>query len=280
MSIPRKIMLLFFVLLFIQLPAQKFYFGVGAGPGFSFAKHSYQTYYNIEVKGETQTRETAVPMSFGKGFNSFLRLGYRLNNNLDFSIEASYLMGGKTTIVQEQIYQGPNNESLISTWKTDLFGNMWSIRPALLFSPLPGRFSPFIRLGPTVNFGQTYEEKSFQGSNTIEIREEFFGDLALGFAGDFGFKYLINESWEVFAEIRIQNFSFEPKESRYTRYKVNGEDRLDNLQTFQKETVYKEKISDPIGLDGITDFDDPLEKLIFKQPFSSAQILIGITYNL
>lgn len=276
----KKILLLFFVLLFNQLTAQKVYFSAGAGPGFGFAKQSYQSFFDIEVNGETETKESAVPMSFGKGLNSFLRLGYRLNNNIDFSIEAGYLEGGRTSVLKEQVYQGPNNEPLISTQKTELFGNMWSIRPAILLSPIQGRFSPFIRLGPSINFTETFSVLNFKGSNSLDITEEFIGDFTFGFSSDVGFKYLINENWELFAEMRFQSFSFQPSQSKYTEYKVDGVNKLEDLQTFQKETVYREKISDPVGQNGFTGNDDPLQKLIFKQPFSSVQILIGISYNL
>ncbi len=279
MSYLKRILLLFLLLAFQIANAQKLYFSIGGGPSFGMAKEPYSNFYDIDVVNTSTELETANLISFGKGFNSRFRLAYRLTENLDIAIEASYLQGGKNSYSQSRLVDN-NNEFRLSERRVDVFGNMWSISPNLVFSPFNTRISPYIRIGPSLNFGRTYEEVEYKYLTTTISTEEFTGPVSWGFLADLGVKYLADENWEIFAEIRFHSFSFEPTESQITQYEIDGVDQLASLNTYKRKTVYKDKISEEQGTFGFVGIERPFQELSISQPFSSVQFLIGISYNL
>lgn len=277
----RKISFIITLIVAHQLSAQKLYISVSGGPSFGAAKNTYRGYFDTTIDRDSLLIEDAKPISFGKGMGVHLRINYRLNRQIDFGVEASYLRGSTISIDKEQQGFDGNGQATIETIEYRIFGNLWSISPSITFSPISSRFSPYIRLGPNLNYAKTFERFSFNGQNQIESLEEFEGDLTFGFSGALGCKYLMNENWEVFTELRFQSFSFLPTKSKLTEYLYNGEDKLDELNTNERETIFKDRIEDPIGTDqGGAGSDFPLEKLSINQPFSSVQFLIGISYNL
>lgn len=277
MSYLKGILLLFILIVFQNANAQKFYFSFGGGPSIGMAKESYLNNYDIAVVNATTELETANQISFGKGFNSHFRLSYRINTKLNFSLEASYLQGAKNSFSQKRTM---NNPLRISELQGDLFGEMWSFSPSLVFSPFNNRFSPYIRIGPSFNYGKTYEELRIIDMKTIVSTEEFIGEVALGFLADLGLKYFVDENWEIYAEFRFHAFSFEPTESQLTRYEIDGVDELNSLNTHERKTVYKDKITEFQGTYGFVGIEQPFQELSISQPFSNAQFLIGISYSL
>tara|TARA_R110002096_G_scaffold115365_2_gene249841 strand:+ start:50339 stop:51172 length:834 start_codon:yes stop_codon:yes gene_type:complete len=277
MSNLRKFLLLLLLIFTFQLTAQNIYFGIGAGLSNGLAKESYLDFYNIEIIDEDNSLETTEPMSFGSGFNGHLKMGYRFHKDFDFVLEASRFAGGKSSYSKDRFV----SDGSVLNERTDLYGNFWSISPSLLFSPLEGRFSPYFRIGPSLNFVKSYAATSHSGTSVdIEILEEYTGDMALGFLGNLGFNYILHENWEFFCELRFHSFSFEPSNGEIIEFRNSGQDELQSLEVAEKETVFKEKISDPNGEVGYTGPNDPLQRLSISQPFSNVQFVIGICFSL
>lgn len=282
MSRYRKILLLFLALLGPQISAQKFYFSLGLGQGIGIEKDLHQDYYDMEIKEDDEII-TSKPMSFGTGFNAHLRFGYRLKPKIDLAIEASYFQGGKTTFSKD--YWFGSASELGGNSSIDLYGNSYSFNPSLVFRPFTNKFAPYFRIGPNISFVTTWKEHSYTGSPANPefgfVKTKYYGDVGLGFIADLGFSYQLNESWGLYSEIRINSFKNRPGKSTITEFTENGKDELSSLTTAEKERIYSSYITKPTEARGrYSDPDTPPELLKFDQPFSSIQILIGISYNL
>lgn len=282
MSHSRKFTLLFLALLGSQVFAQKFYFSLGMGPGIGIEKDLHQEFYDFEIVGDDEIR-TSKPMSFGKGYNAHLRFGYRLKSKIDLALEASFFKGGKTTFTKDYWIDWPpvrgGNSSI------DLYGNSFSLNPSITFRPFTSKFAPYFRIGPNISFVTTWEEfnsMDFQpNSNSSFLKRKNYGGLGIGFIADLGVAYQLNESWGLYSEIRINSFKNRPGQSTIIEFTQNGKDELSSLTTDEKEEIYSNYISRPSRADGrYRSPDDPMEFLKFDQPFSSIQLLIGISYYL
>lgn len=282
MSPSKKTILLFLFLIIYQLPAQKYRLSIGGGPGFGMAKDTYLNFRDIKIVDGNPNEEikSARPMSFAKGFSSHLRLEYPLNSILDIGLEATYFNGSKSTFIEEGYtsIQMPNDN--FQTRTIDLYGNMLSISPSIIFNPIEARFSPYFRMGPIFNLVKTYEDSELKNSHPDgsykTIKREYKGNIGVGFISDIGLRYVRNANWTFYAEMRWQSFSYQPGKSVKTEDNENGVSRLSTMEIVEIEIEYVKKI----GADGSQTANDPQQQIIIDQPFSSLQILIGISYYL
>lgn len=277
--------------------AQGFY--ILGSAGYSFGMNAKgDGYYNNNYKEvrdfqnnvfTTELTRESVPFSMGKGVSFDVLAGYKFNEFIGAEIGTSFLLGGKTEWVNEGLYDQTSStgEKVTSVFRTNesAQSQMWRITPMIVFhGGGQGNLNPYLKFGPVLGFGSfTIDSDEYSSrtggagyeSNTEKSRK-YSGGMAFGFSGVIGVDYAINERMAIFGEVRYIGMSYSPKESKLTKYTVNGNDNLDNQNVAYKDHQYVDKLETDLTQQNP---DEP--SVILKKTFnmSSLGFNVGVKYN-
>jgi len=292
---------IFFAMAFLfattSIKAQGFYLDASAGYGFSPKNNTLGYSNDIMINNGVQSvNTTKIKGTLGKGFNVQLTPGYMFLDYLGFEIGINYfgsanILMGKSQKTLNSPAQGFNNEDFGHV-DTTAKAQMFRIIPAIVVSTgLSKKYSGYLKLGLVlplwgVTHAQINEEKGTVQSGQInftktETRANVSGNVSFGFQGALGFNYNISKGFSVFAEFFYSALHINKKEQIATSVKVNGVENIDNIPTFQKETVYVKDYDpnfnkDQFGLPA--DVTIPNRQPASKADFSSLGVQIGVKY--
>ena len=282
------------------LYSQGFYLTAGGGYAFTmngqtgWEMSSTEEYINDNVNNlysSTFTNES-VPLSYGKGLNFDVAIGYKFNEFIAGEIGFSYLLGGKTTIEEQRtvknIYSTHTTETNFKKTATR-YSQMFRLIPSVILSPNFEVFNPYLKVGAVLGFGSIYYEETSESTikssqpitppippTTSALSSTSNGGMAFGFQGAFGLEYKMWDAISLIGEVNYIGMSYAPKKSVKTKWEENGIDKLTNATVKQKETEYVDE-----RIYSLNDYneDEPNQQLSISEPFSSLGFKLGVIFN-
>jgi len=257
--------------------AQGLYVNAGAGYGFPAACYLMDDDYVIHYDENGSSWDYEIVKgsgSFGKGLQAGAIIGYMFNPNIGAELGISYLLGGK--IKSKDEYQSGYSSSI---YESTMSGKMLRFTPALKMTAGNGNIKPYMRIGFVVGIAgkikseQTETSTGDFKSTITEGEREFTGGISLGFAGALGADFMLSDNIGLFAEMGVITQSYAPKKGEITKYTVNGEDKLDEMTTSEREIEFLDSYTYTSGSD---DDDSPTKTLKMYFPFSSVGVNVGV----
>ncbi len=247
--------------------AQGFYLNSNSSYNFSLASIPVSANYS-------PSKTESVHGSFGKGFDLGIGGGYGFSKNIAAEINFTYLMGGKIDFQDSYDPNTPPN-------KETLKGRMYRLIPTIKIST-GEKIKPYAKVGLILGLGTKLIDESLrynymwsETTNRIEETTEFNGGLSLGFKGNLGADFSLNDKLGLFAELNFVSQAWAPKNATVTKYLVNGEDKLSSMDLRDKETEFVESY-DPNAT--IEPYQTNKSLKLFL-PFSSWGINIGLKFT-
>ncbi|MCX6288116.1 MAG: outer membrane beta-barrel protein [Bacteroidetes bacterium] len=253
---------------------QKFYIGIGLGGGISTASSFDMVYkYSGDVGNETVT---VVPVGLGSSFNGSLAFGYWFNKYIAVELAVTEFLGLPT--------KGDSVVHLIGASKATVKvrGGMLSVIPSIVISAGLKKINPYARFGFQIGVLPNLVAKYSQDNSTTnppenkQIYNDYYGGVALGYTAAGGVNFTLTNVVTFYIELQFSHATWSPSHSQIVKYTVNGEDRLSELTTWQKEAdfVWEKNVN------GIIDQTQPRQELRKTVPFSTASINLGIKFRL
>jgi hypothetical protein len=222
-------------------------------------------------------------LSLGNGINSTIAYGYFFTNHLGMELGLSYLSGSSNTINQRTsmpIGDFPN----LTVASTDIYkSTSFCFSPSLIIATdRTKKYSLYSRTGVLIATSTMVNEqtitKSFIGyTSTEEKNIALTGDVRLGFTTSVGVAYQLSGKLTAFGELEMKSLSFVPSKGKTTRYTMDGEDKLSELSTSQREYKFYDGIS---NYSSGTDDSQSTYRLKSKYPLSSIGFNIGLRLSL
>ncbi|MFT5834940.1 MAG: hypothetical protein ACI97N_002584, partial [Cognaticolwellia sp.] len=101
-------------------------------------------------------------------------------------------------------------------------------------------------------------------------------NIATGLNATLGANYLLNEKFALYSELQLLNMAYSPQKTSLTSFVVNGNDQFEDLNTYQKETIYLDKVEYQDAIDT----EKPLERLRLSLPMSNVRFNVGLRIDL
>lgn len=211
--------------------------------------------------------------SYGRGLSGEGTFGYELCDHFSAELSTGYFCG--------HTYEYSYNTSTSKNTYTNRLSGFYVTPSALVIGNTWHGITPYGRMG--VMFGATthmvseYDGSYTFGMMTSTTLSTLFVKPAFkpGYEGGIGATFPIIDKLSLRAELTVRSYSFKPKSSEYTRYIINGSDKLDDLTTYQRENVYK----DSYTATSTPPQDKPRTSLATPYPASSIGISLGVAYN-
>ncbi|OQX72831.1 MAG: hypothetical protein B6D61_13215 [Bacteroidetes bacterium 4484_249] len=244
--------------------AQGAYFNLNVGYGLGIGS-SFEDFYN-ETDGSNSTTYEKSYVALGKGLNFGGDIGFMFNKNIGAELGISYLLGGSSKAKDEY-----NN----GTTDYKIKSRMLRFIPSIVVSTGLENVTPFAKFGIVVGTGSLKTEiEDNDDGDVMIIKEKYKGGMAFGFKAAVGAIMNLSDMLSFYIDINTINAAYAPKKSEITEYTYKGEDKLPDLNTYQKETEYvKEYTYNPSSTPSDT---QPRQALIEKYPMQSFGINAGV----
>jgi hypothetical protein len=244
--------------------AQGMYGNLNIGYGFGKSTMNIEDFTNY-TEGSNSDTEEQIFLSLGKGLNFGGTIGNMFNEHVGAELGINYLLGGKAKA---------KDEYLGGTTEYEFYARMLRFIPAIVIAAGGEKINPYAKFGVVVSTGSVkYDYEDKDGGDLTIRKVKYSGGIALGFMGAVGAKFKLSDNMSLFAELNTINQSYAPKKGELTEYSFNGTDRLPNLNTYQKEVEFVDKIT----YDGsYPPTSEPRKELKQKLPLGSVGINFGL----
>ena len=243
--------------------------------GFGFGYHMATQDRDLGTSTNKDGDEKNIYGSMGQGIVPALKFGYMFNDYWGFEMGMSYLMGSELTVYEN--YNPGMYDSYAEVIKTK--STMIRFSPQLVFKTDMGIYS---RIGFVIPVGgktmayRTVDVEAMGATSKTVVDIENHGAFTTGFTGAFGYGYDLNDNLTIFGEMEYIGLRFYSKTATVTKYEVEGTDKLGDLKTIQKETVYVDEVK---ATDN-QNVDEAFKALKSTSPYSAFGINIGIIYHI
>ena len=227
--------------------------------------------------------------SYGEGANVQIRGTYFFNDSFGVDLSVGYLQGTDQTVSKVDL----PNRNVDAVARARAFGATTSIVYKFT-NNFYGRFGALLKLGgktEAVIYDKTVLSQAEVDAFGIPLgsysetnyKEDFHGHFPLGFVGALGYKFNLNDNFQLFVEAEYYGISLKRKDSEITEFNtdvvlpdgtvaVSGLYTIDNLPAgYNKKTTYVDNLAN--------DNTDSSKKLSQKVPYSSFGVNFGITYK-
>jgi hypothetical protein len=227
--------------------------------------------------------------SYGEGANVQIRGTYFFNDSFGVDLGIGYLHGTDQTVSEVTL----PNRNVDAVARARAFGASTSIVYKFT-NNFYGRFGALLKLGgktEAVIYDKTVLSQAEVDAFGIPLgsysetnyKEDFHGHFPLGFVGALGYKFNLNDNFQLFVEAEYYGISLKRKDSEISEFNtdivladgtvvLNGFYDIDNLPAgVNKKTTYVDNLAN--------DNTDSSKKLSQKVPYSSFGVNFGITYK-
>lgn len=221
-------------------------------------------------------------VGFGKGLNAGVSFGVLLEDGVgvDFAISYQNNLGQSLESESTTIIIGPGGMPVMGQSKEVQTFNAWSVQftPSIRFEMDGADIKPFAQVGPSVLFsGFSITDEVTAGGNSMKSKEKYSHNITIGANAKAGVEFELSSNIMLVTALQFNMGYTSPASSEVTEYSVNGEDRLDDLTTAEKETNYEKegKIDDFFG-----DPDEPSMDARMRYDYSSLGLIVGVKFLL
>lgn len=239
-------------------------------PIFAFPANTSKLYETTAtIQGTDYTK--GVYGSFGRGFCFQAGVGKMINSTFGFEVGAEMLLGKKiNSSISDDAGIGGQASGAV---------NAVLLKPVLVLRNSGDLLSIYSKLGLAISvYSKRYENANVQivaDSNSFLATVSSVEDIKakVGFTAAFGLSFRVSQAVAISGEINGQMISLPVHQGHYTKYFINGQDKLPSLTVAQKQWTYVKS-----GALGITDPNKPEVRLFDPANFSYIGVSIGITY--
>lgn len=224
---------------------------------------------NTTETSPTTSQSKVVSLTIGDGSNFGANFGYMFNKNLGLELGANYLLGS-TTNGSWTSYTGNNSNSETSA-------KMLQIKPTIVFRAGYEKINPYAKIGMVIGSGKiTNNQNRTSGVDVFRETLELSGGTPIGFNGNLGVLYKLNNKISLFGELNLTSLEYAPKKGITTVSTKNGIDQLPLMTVREKEGEFVDSITET----GLPDNPNEPNKVI-KIPFSlnNFGLNIGLQYQ-
>jgi hypothetical protein len=284
----RTVIIISALLLSLASFSQKFYLATGIGGGLPTSGNLFitqSTTYNITTDTITSySNLNSHKLKLGKGLIPQFAIGYKVNNRLSIELESMYLLGKPSTIKANDRYNIVYGMNSNSTAIHDFSANSLLILPTVTARTDNAELNYFLKAG--FGFGSTSIDLNFKNriyngtsgfgnpfTNTEEVWK-FYGGLSYALTIGSGIDYLLSENSRIFVQASYISCFTTPKYSSLQSFILDGEDKLDDLNTSQKEIVYSDFVDGNLPQDD----DLPTQKIQRKYQLDMLRLSVGLVF--
>jgi hypothetical protein len=260
----------------ISAYSQKLYIKASGGYNFSLG---YNTIGTNEIIEQKFTRAETVNGTYGAGYNQTISVGYMLTKNISIEIGGTNLTGKDyQSFFSKDVYEDHTRVKL----KQDLttHARMKALTAAMVLATDIGRFQPYAKAGLLAGKPKIlYIYKVTTDDKTYDFVSEETGNITLGLQSSIGINFPISSRWVIYTEGTYTALAFSPEKNIITQYKENGNDLLQWVQVYHKETIYKSSIKvtdEPVS----GPLNHPREELRHSVSFNAIGLQVGVKFNL
>lgn len=256
------------------LSAQDFYFNPVVGYGINAPGESFTT-------GDTSS-SSIDNLNLGGGVNVGVSGGFLFDDIFGIEARLNYQNNFGYQTVRSTTIQDPSSGQQIPSEQISTF-NASSIRLApLLFFRMDEDVSPYAKVGPILQYSMLSvvdESPTITVNNntpTVGTREsetQFNNGISIGALGEAGMMFELDSDIFLNAGIAFSALQVAPNSAEIVRYEVGGQDRLDDLNTSQKETEFVETLDANNAGGGP---DEPSQQLKDWLNYSSFSLRVGV----
>lgn len=224
---------------------------------------------NTTETSATTSQSKVVRLTIGDGINFGANFGYMFNKSLGLELGANYLLGSNINGSWTS-YTGDYSNSETSA-------KMLQIKPTIVFRAGYEKINPYAKIGMVIGSGKiTNNRKSKSGADVYDETLELSAGTPIGFNGNLGVLYKLNNKISLFGELNLTSLEYAPKKGTTTVSTKNGIDQLPLMSVREKEAVFVDSITET----GLPDNPNEPNKVI-KIPFSldSFGLNIGVQYH-
>jgi opacity protein-like surface antigen len=235
---------------------------------------SPQLINETEIPLGNEKLTTGIYGSYAKGAQLSLGMGKMLNSTLGVELSAQYMLGNtiNTNYASElnsvDVHQRERIRGLV-------------ISPLIVLRNSGDLLSIYTKLGPAIavvsnRLVQQEIRYNSNGQTYFVINEAAeTAKPKIGLAACFGLSFRLSEAISFFTEVNAQILSLPITRGSYTRYEVNGTNKLSSMPVGEKSWVYQ-----PSGyFDKTPDPSYPETRLYTPAYYSSVGIGIGLIYH-
>ena len=209
-----------------------------------------------------------IDFSLGQGMQFGGSLGYMFNEKIGLEAEISYLVS--QTVTARWTHEDWNSTTALSA-------RMLNFSPNIVVSTGTDEdISLYAKFGAVIGRGKiTSVENEVYRGDSIYIKKELSGGLAIGMNAGLGVNFLLSDQVSFFGEIYSRNMSYSPKRGEVTGMLWNGEEQhTDGLEICDREIIFVDEIAHTY--EGERDNSQPTEALSQKYPFGNLGLKIGL----
>lgn len=254
----------------------QWFFSIESGYGFATRSDNFE-YSTCRIDLSHEQRLISRN-KFGQGVNFGFSSEYKFNPNMALGIDFSFLNGNSFLLFSK----GYDISSPYTVFRYK--AEMLRIIPKVCFSLPLNKWSFFSEIGLIAGIGQfTEEDTSIQKANDMTYifysKRLYKGGLSLGIMNSLGVLYNLNE--KVALSIAFQSYtqSYGPTKSEKVAISTNGTSNLENLNTSQIYTIYKNSFLFPKQWSP-PDPSIPAVDIREYYSFSSMGLSIRLIYNI
>jgi hypothetical protein len=263
----RIIMLFAATLIMASASAQtKAYVSLGVGAGISTART-----YDLYSDGDK-----IYPVGLGSGFGPVLRAGLFVTDFMAVELGVNYHFGF-TKKIEPDVSSGVKSSGASALLKYS--GSMLQLIPAVVIQPNfdLGNVAPYARIGLIVGVLPSIKTK-FEVNDGTDVTAgtlKYTGNVSIGGTAALGCDFSLSEMLAIYAEIYYDAMSYVPTKGKMTAFTLNGEDKLSDMTTSEKEVKFVKDLT------GFTPSDDePDQELRTSYPFNNVGINVGVKIKL
>lgn len=263
--------------------AHSFYFAATGGYAFGVMGLSAQSIVTSSFANTYSNHSSAKSLSLGKGIMPQFTVGLMFTPNIGLELNCSYLIGAKQTW-----YMLDRTDSTgTSKGSSDYTASMLQLAERLVVQGyVTEQFKPYFKIGPVIGFLANINEGSLYYatyhdangnlvSGTFEDEYKYSGGWALGMSTTIGMEIGISAHWSFLTEATFTALSYSPVKGVHTVSKADGIDKLADMKTSEKETVY----SGTIDTNELPDPNAPKKSLKSYYPFSDIGLHAGLKFT-
>jgi len=261
------------------LNAQKAYVRLGVGGGVGLKQYEGSTWAD-ETRTSTSDNVVIKSMGLGGGFNANLAFGFMLSDYVGIELGVNEFIG-----LGNKIHSSSTNSSYDYSSDAKLSGMMLQLIPAIIITPGLEKVNPYARLGMSIGILPSVVMKdnststggeSLKATSSSEDNVKLYGGVALGFTAAGGIDFNLSEKLAFFGEIVFNGITYAPAKGKYTKYTVDGVDKLATMTTRDKEWTFEKKYD----ADEVIPEGSPDKKPKQSVNFSNVELNIGIKFKL
>lgn len=233
---------------------------------------------------ERLVREKNLYYNPAEGMKFIFGADIDIHKNISSGLEIMMSDGREANVYKKIVYTEWNGESYDDNMHEELWQDtVISTSYILLGIPIKlkttiSKFVPFISIGPTIAIYAKSDVRSldFENGKDLETEEEYNFNNNIGMQSTIGVDYEISDHFILSTVLRGDILSLKVKSKKYTKYMDQGQDNVNKLDTYDKETEYVDEIDykEPI------DRNSPRKQQAFTIPLSSLSFFIGIKYRI